>query len=162
MNSLTFQPSFKQPPCLARTRYAPSNAIATEGEVDGLWTERPRPGPKHRVASPLGVAASRAGTFRGNKDENKPRNSLSAVCQKPRRGHEPWVFHTLAARSAMKIKAGFLPVRSDSHRKIQPHTKAFRRAQIQPREVPQSGVNSRILEFESRCTGVPECRPSEK
>src|SRR6516162_8644140 len=30
------------------------------------------------------------------------------------------------------------------------------------REIPQSGVNSRIPESESRCTGVPKCRPSEK
>ena len=146
-----------------RTVSEPAEAIhrgAASAARSG-YPDRPKPEPKHRLESSTRPAWRRVDRehFHGNKDEKQCRNSLSAVCQNP----APARSHGCSTRQrgVMKIKAGFLP-RSDSHRKIQSHTKASRRAQIQPREIPQSGVNSRIPEFESRCTGVPKCRPSEK
>src|SRR5215469_4190672 len=100
-----------------------------------------------------------AGTIPWQQGQEAAPQFLVRRWPKPRPGQEPWVFYT-AERSNENQSGLSAAVRQPQKNPI-PY-KASRRAQIQPREIPQSGVNSRIPEFESRCTGVPKCRPSEK
>ena len=71
----------------------------------------------------------------------------------------PWVFYT--AEGSNENQSGLSAAVRQPQKNPIPY-KSIPKSANSTREIPQSGVNSRILEFESRCTGVPKCRPSEK